>query len=115
MTTRIKGTSQSQLYPRRFNPTSNYFAYGQQMPAQLQEVIFGRRFAGGEEELRLAYTIDELPVRGGEVSEPTWATMVDRDVAWKELPRVWAARWLTKYKSAPVRTRAIATWLVPTG
>jgi hypothetical protein len=36
-------------------------------------------------ELRLVYTIDEFPFRGREVAEPTWATMLTREVSWVTL------------------------------
>ena len=36
-------------------------------------------------ELRLVYTIDEFPFRGREVGEPTWATMLTREVSWAKL------------------------------
>ncbi len=38
-------------------------------------------------ELRLVYTIDEFPFRGRELAEPTWATMLTREVTWAKLPR----------------------------
>ena len=37
-------------------------------------------------ELRLVYTIDEFPFRGRELGEPTWATMLTREVSWATLP-----------------------------
>ena len=37
-------------------------------------------------ELRLVYTIDEFPFRGRELGEPTWATMLAREVSWATLP-----------------------------
>jgi len=38
-------------------------------------------------ELRLVYTIDEFPFRGRELGEPTFATMLARDLDWKSTPR----------------------------
>jgi hypothetical protein len=38
-------------------------------------------------ELRLVYTIDEFPFRGRELAEPTYATMIERQVDWKTTPR----------------------------
>jgi len=38
-------------------------------------------------ELRLVYTIDEFPFRGRELAEPTWATMLERQVRPRALPR----------------------------
>jgi hypothetical protein len=38
-------------------------------------------------ELRLVYTIDEFPFRRRELSEPTYATMLARDVDWNATPR----------------------------
>jgi hypothetical protein len=43
-------------------------------------------------ELRLVYTIDEFPFRGRELSEPTYATMIDRQIDWKSTPRCAARR-----------------------
>jgi hypothetical protein len=37
-------------------------------------------------ELRLVYTIDELPFRGRELAEPTYATMLTRELPWPRLP-----------------------------
>jgi hypothetical protein len=36
-------------------------------------------------ELRLVYTIDEFPLPGREVGEPTWATIAARDLDWPRL------------------------------
>jgi hypothetical protein len=38
-------------------------------------------------ELRLVYTIDEFPFKGRELAEPTFATMIARELAWKTTPR----------------------------
>jgi hypothetical protein len=38
-------------------------------------------------QLRLVYTIDEFPFRGRELAEPTWATMLERQVRPRALPR----------------------------
>lgn len=46
----------------------------------------GGRHAAISLELRLVYTIDEFPFRGRELSEPTWATMLTRDVVVSRLP-----------------------------
>ena len=36
-------------------------------------------------ELRLVYTIDEFPLPGRELGEPTWATMTSRELDWPAL------------------------------
>jgi len=38
-------------------------------------------------ELRLVYTIDEVPFRGRELTEPTWQTMLARQIRWSQLGR----------------------------
>ncbi|HEY7371492.1 MAG TPA: multiheme c-type cytochrome [Polyangia bacterium] len=38
-------------------------------------------------ELRLVYTIDEFPFAGRELREPTYATMIERQVDWQSAPR----------------------------
>ena len=38
-------------------------------------------------ELRLVYTIDEFPFRGRELGEPTFTTMLARDLDWRKTPR----------------------------
>ena len=38
-------------------------------------------------ELRLVYTIDEFPFKGRELGEPTFATMITRDVDWATMRR----------------------------
>jgi hypothetical protein len=38
-------------------------------------------------ELRLVYTIDEFPFRGRELAEPTFATMLARELDWTSMPR----------------------------
>jgi len=38
-------------------------------------------------ELRLVYTIDEFPLRGRELAEPTYATMIERELDWRTTPR----------------------------
>jgi len=38
-------------------------------------------------ELRLVYTIDEFPFKGRELGEPTFATMITRDVDWATMQR----------------------------
>jgi len=49
------------------------------------------RFAAAPEpislELRLVYTIDEFPFRGRELTAPTFATMLARELDWKTTPR----------------------------
>jgi hypothetical protein len=43
-------------------------------------------------ELRLVYTIDEFPFRGRELAEPTFATMLARELDWRTTPRCRARR-----------------------
>ena len=38
-------------------------------------------------ELRLVYTIDEFPFKGRELAEPTFATMIARELDWRATPR----------------------------
>jgi hypothetical protein len=38
-------------------------------------------------ELRLVYTIDEFPFKGRELAEPTFATMIARELDWNATPR----------------------------
>jgi hypothetical protein len=43
-------------------------------------------------ELRLVYTIDEFPFKGRELAEPTFATMIARELDWRATPRCAARR-----------------------
>jgi cytochrome c554/c'-like protein len=43
-------------------------------------------------ELRLVYTIDEFPFKGRELGEPTFATMIARELDWTTTPRCRARR-----------------------
>ena len=47
-------------------------------------------------ELRLVYTIDEFPFKGRELGEPTYSTMITRELAWKAIRRCSARE--TAYK-----------------
>ena len=38
-------------------------------------------------ELRLVYTIDEFPFKGRELAEPTFATMIARELDWRATAR----------------------------
>jgi hypothetical protein len=87
---------QERLFGRRFEPAPDggkltvadtTIASGDARAVDIDVSALGGTAAAISLELRLVYTIDELPFRGRELAEPTWQTMITRDIRWSGLPR----------------------------